>query len=136
MKSSLAPGARTTRKITVDEPRTIAFLGEEGRVYSTPSMVKDVEYTAKELLDGHIDDGESTVGIHISIDHLGATPLGAWVEVSLEVTEIDRRKVTIEAEVRDSVEVVGRGRHVRFVIDIERHRKNLDAKLEKLAGGE
>jgi predicted thioesterase len=36
--------------------------------------------------------------------------------------------------VRDAVEVVGRGRHVRFVIDVERHRKRLEAKLQELSG--
>jgi len=118
MKASLVSGVSTTQKITVDEPRTIAFLGKEGRVYSTPSMVRDVEYTALQLVGEYLDEGESSVGTHVSMDHLGATPLGAWVEVQLTVTDVDRRKVTREAEVRDAVEVVGRGRHVRFVIDV------------------
>ena len=135
MKASLAPGVETTQKITIDEPRTISFLGDEGRVYSTPSMVRDVEYTALQLIGEHLDEGESSVGMHVSMDHLGATPLGAWVEVRLSVTDVDRRKVTLEAEVRDAVEVVGRGRHVRFVIDVERHRKRLEAKLQELSGG-
>lgn len=134
MKASLVPGVSTTQKITIDEPRTIAFLGEEGRVYSTPSMVRDVEYTALQLVGEHLDEGESSVGTHVSMDHLGATPLGAWVEVQLTVADVDRRKVTLEAEVRDGVEVVGRGRHVRFVIDVERHRKRLEAKLQALSG--
>lgn len=136
MKSTLAPGLTRVVRITVDEPRTIAFLGEEGRVYSTPSMVKDVEYESLRFLAEHLDEGESSVGIHVSIDHLGATPIGAWVEIELTVKGVDRRKVTLEASVRDAVEDVGKGSHVRFVIDVERHRKRLRDKIEKLAGSQ
>ncbi len=89
MKATLVPGVSTTPKITVDEPRTIAFLGEEDRVYSTPSMVRDVECTALQLVGEHLDEGESSVGTHVSMDHLGATPLGAWVEVQESVVEPD-----------------------------------------------
>jgi predicted thioesterase len=131
MKSTLASGVSRTDRITIDADRTIGFLGEALRVYSTPSMVRDIEYASLSLIQDHLDEGESSVGIHVSVDHLGATPLGQWVDVSLRVTEVDRRKVTLEAEVRDGVEVVGRGRHVRFVIDVALHSERLKEKMAK-----
>ena len=132
MRSTLEPGTSRTERITIDRDRTIGFLGEEMRLYSTPSMVRDVEYTCLRLIEDHLDEGESSVGIHVAIDHLAATPLGQWVEVEVTVSEVDGRKVTLLANVHDAVEQVGRGRHVRFVIDVEKHRTRLQKKLSQL----
>ena len=44
MKTSLVAGIRRVERVVVDESNSIDFLGEELRVYSTPSMVHDVEY--------------------------------------------------------------------------------------------
>ena len=131
MKPTLAPGLRRVERIEIDRPRTIGFLGEEMRVYSTPSMVRDVEYTSLKLLQEHLEEGESSVGIRIAVDHLGPTPLGRWVEIQLEVTKVEGRKATIAAEIRDAVEMVGRAEHVRFVIDVKRHAERLKTKAAK-----
>jgi predicted thioesterase len=119
-------------RITVDQGRTITFLGEEMRVYSTPAMVSDIEYACYRLIEEHLDPGESSLGIHVSVDHLGPTPLGAEVTVMVRVSQLEGRKVTLDAEVSDAAELVGRGRHLRFVIDVERHEKRLRAKIELL----
>jgi predicted thioesterase len=50
------------------------------------------------------------------------------VEVHLEVKSVEGRKVRVEAEVRDAIEVVGRAEHVRFVIDVKKHAERLKAK--------
>ena len=136
MRSTLEPGTSRTERITIDRDRTIGFLGEEMRLYSTPSMVRDVEYTCLRLIQEHVDEGESSVGIHVAVDHVAATPLGQWVDVEVTVSEVDGRKVTLLASVRDGVEEVGRGEHVRFVIDVEKHRKRLQKKLAQLAPGD
>jgi predicted thioesterase len=128
VKSSLVPGLRHTERIEIDRLRTIGFLGDEMRVYSTPSMVGDVEYATLRLIQEHLDEGESSLGIRIAVDHLAPTPLGEWVEVHLEVKSVEGRKVRVEAEVRDAIEVVGRAEHVRFVIDVKKHAERLKAK--------
>ncbi|HSF16987.1 MAG TPA: hotdog domain-containing protein [Vicinamibacteria bacterium] len=132
MKPTLAPGIAREERITVDRDRTISFLGEDLRLYSTPSMVRDIEYTALRLIQEHLGEGESSVGVHIEVDHLAATPLGQEVAVEVTVVAIEGRKISLEAKVRDAVEDVGRGRHVRFVIDVARHAKRLREKLERL----
>lgn len=133
MKESLKPGVTRTERVVVDRERTIGFLGEELRVYSTPSMVGDVEYAALRLIAEHLDEGESTVGMHVAVDHLGATPLGETVEVVVTITAVDGRKVETSAEVRDRLDVVGRGRHVRFVIDVAKQAERLAKKKAALA---
>lgn len=131
MKPSLAVGLSTRREVTVDESRCIGFMGKEGMVYATPRMVGDVEYTCRDFLLQHLDTGEDSVGMHVSIDHLAATPLGLKVTIEVKIAEVDRRKVTFEFTVSDTVEPVGRGRHVRFVVETAKSRERLAAKRAK-----
>jgi predicted thioesterase len=106
-------------------------MGREGMVYATPRMVSDVEYGCRDFLLEHLDPGEDSVGAHVSIDHLAATPLGLAVAIDIKIAEVDRRKVTFEFSVRDPVEECGRGRHVRFVVDTAKQRERLAAKRAK-----
>jgi predicted thioesterase len=131
MKPSLKQGLTTQKKIIVDEDRCIGFMGREGMVYATPRMVSDVEYTCRDFLLEHLEPGEDSVGAHVSIDHLAATPLGLEVSIEVRIAEVDRRKVTFEFSVRDPVEECGRGRHVRFVVDTAKTRERLASKRAK-----
>ena len=131
MKGSLAVGLSTRREVTVDESRCIGFMGKEAMVYATPRMVSDVEYTCRDFLLQHLDPGEDSVGAHVSIDHLAATPLGLNVTIDVKIVELDRRRVTFEFSVRDPIEECGRGRHVRFVVDTAKSRERLAAKRAK-----
>lgn len=132
MKDTLKAGLEGRRSWTVDRERTIAFMGDELRVYATPYMVRDIEETSRLLVGAHLDDGEETVGAHVSVDHLGATLLGMTVEVAATVTEVDGRRVTLEVTVHDGLDLVGKARHVRFVIDRERQRERLEKKRARL----
>jgi predicted thioesterase len=132
MKPSLQPGLTLTRRITVDRPRTIGFMGDEGRVYATPAMVMDVEMTCRELLLAHLDTGQDSVGTRVEIDHLAATPLDAWVEIAATLTAVVRRRITFEFSVRDGLDEVGRGRHMRFVVYTATSRERVAAKRAKL----
>ena len=131
MKPTLKMGLATRREVMVDESRCIGFMGKEGMVYATPRMVSDVEYTCRDFLLEHLDPGEDSVGAHVSIDHLAATPLGLKVSIDAKIVEIDRRRVTFEFSVRDPIEECGRGRHVRFVVETAKSRERLAAKRAK-----
>ena len=76
MKPSLVPGLTFTRRMTVNQARTIPFMGEDGRVYATPALICDAEYVCRDGLLAHLDAGEDSVGTRVEIDHLAATPLG------------------------------------------------------------
>jgi fluoroacetyl-CoA thioesterase len=116
----------------VDESRCIGFMGKEAAVYATPRMVSDVEYTCRDMLLEHLDPGEDSVGAHVSIDHLAPTPMGLEVTVEVRIVEVERRKVVWEFSVRDPAEEVGRGRHVRYVVETAKTRERLAAKRAKL----
>lgn len=128
MELSLKPGVTATERIRVDRDRTIAFMGEAARVYSTPSMVSDVEYACLRLIQKHLEEEQSSLGMHVSVEHLAPTPLGCEVEVSVTVSAVEGRKVTLDAQVRDAVEIVGSGIHVRYVIDVARQARRVEDK--------
>jgi len=131
MKTTLQVGLAATKRFTVDEARCIGFMGKEGMVYATPRMVLDVEYACREILLDHLDEGEDSVGAHVSIDHLAASPLGLEVTIDARIVEIEKRRMTFEFAVRDSVEECGRGRHVRFVVDKAKSFERIKAKRAK-----
>jgi predicted thioesterase len=131
VKASLKPGLQFAKAITVDEPRCISFMGKEGMVYATPRMVSDVEYACRDFLLQHLDPGEDSVGAHVSIDHLAATPMGLKVSIEGRVEEVDRRKVVFTFSVKDPVEEVGRGKHIRFAVETAKTFDRLKAKRAK-----
>lgn len=137
MKPSLKPGLAKTVRIAVDRTRTIGFMGDEGRVYSTPSMVHDFEYASRDFMLEHLDPGEDTVGAHVSVDHLAPTLEGDTVEIVLKIVKVERRLVEIEGTMTDSLEPCGRGLHRRFVVDVARQHQRLverKAKMPKKPG--
>ncbi|MET0670024.1 MAG: thioesterase family protein [Xanthobacteraceae bacterium] len=133
MKPSLQPGVALIRTITIDRARTIGFMGEQARVYATPSMILDIEHTCRELILQHVDAGEDSVGIEVSVKHLAATLPGMTVEISVKVTAVEGRKVTFEVAARDELEAVSAGSHARFVVDIAKTIERIKAKADKIA---
>jgi predicted thioesterase len=128
MKASLQPGVSRVNRISVDTSRTISFMGDEGRVYATPCMVGDMEYTCRDLLIEHGDAGEDSVGIEVAIKHLAPTLPGMTVEITARVAAVEGRKVTFDVVARDELEEVGRGTHTRFIVDVAKTIQRLKAK--------
>ena len=131
MKDSLAPGLAACRRITVDQSRTIDFMGEALRVYATPELIRDIEHTCRDLLLEHVEAGEDSVGTRVEVDHIGATLLGMDVEITVRVAAVEGRQVSFEIEAKDDVEPVAKGHHKRFVVGVDQLRKRLEAKAEK-----
>src|SRR5689334_18744197 len=117
MKESLRQGIAMTRRIVVDRDRTIGFMGEEGRVYATPSLVRDVELTCRDLILQHADPGEDSVGMEVALKHLAPTLLGMEVEITVTARTVEGRKVTFEVAAKDEIEPISAGSHTRFVVD-------------------
>jgi predicted thioesterase len=117
MTGSIPVGAVGTRSWTVDATRTIARGPVE--VFSTPNMVLLMEEAAMDALAPYITASQETVGSTVEIAHVAATPVGMQVTAIATVTGVDRRRISFEVEARDAVEVIGRGTHERFVIELE-----------------
>jgi fluoroacetyl-CoA thioesterase len=133
MKESFRPGLSKTARIEIDRDRTIDFMGEEGRVYGTPYLVRDIEMTCRNLLLDHCDAGEDSVGTDVNIKHLAPTLLGMTVEIKATVTAVDGRKVAFEVSASDGIDQICIGTHGRFVVDTAKTVERLKAKAAKLA---
>lgn len=133
MSDTLQAGLSASTRIDIDQARTIGFMGEDLRVYSTPSLLYDVEVACRELILPHIGAGKDSVGTRVELDHVGATLLGMWVEISVKLVEVNGPAVTFEFTARDAVEEVARGKHNRFIVGLEKTAQRLQAKRAKAA---
>jgi predicted thioesterase len=132
VKAGLTPGVNATSEVTIDRPRTIDFLGEQLRVYATPELVRDFEVTCRTLLKQYCDPNEDSVGTAIQVTHTGATLLGMTVTIDVKVTRVDGRSVSFALSARDKLEEIATGEHTRAVVDVERLRARVAAKVEKI----
>ena len=135
MKPSLVPGLTTTREFAVDRDRTIDFMGEEARVYATPMLVRDIEVTCRELLLAHLDAGEDSVGTRVEIDHRAATLLGMKVAITATLAELKGRAAVFDVSATDGLDTICRGRHARFIANVEQVKQRLLQKRAKAGLG-
>jgi fluoroacetyl-CoA thioesterase len=117
----LEPGATNTIAIVVDESMTADRFGNTGvHVLATPMLVSYFELAAHQLAMRALGPGQGTVGSHIDIRHLAATPIGMRVTFRATLAERDGRRLVFRVEADDEHERVGEGTHVRFVVDMNR----------------
>ena len=131
MSETLQPGLTLTRRIDIDRERTISFMGDECRVYSTPRMLYDIEMACRDLILEHVESGKDSVGTRVELDHVGATLMGMWAEVTVTLSAVNGNAVAFDFTVRDAVEEVARGKHNRFIVGIEKTAQRLQAKRAK-----
>lgn len=136
MKSGLEVGKSYVKRFEIDKDRTIGFMGDELRVYASPSMARDMENTCREFLDQFLEENENSVGARIELDHMGPSLIGMQAEITVKITAVEGRKVSFTYEVFDAIEQVGQGRHIRFVVPLDRQRERLQAKAAKMKDGE
>ncbi len=132
MKPTLQIGSAHTTGFAIDRDRTIAFMGDELRVYATPAMCRDMEHTCRDLLLQHHEAGEDSVGARIEIDHLAPTLVGQTISVTAKVVELALPRVVFEIEVRDEIDLAGKAKHIRFVVDKAKQGERLKKKSDKV----
>lgn len=117
----LEPGTTNTLTVVVDESMTADRFGNTGvQVLATPMLVSYFELAAHQLTMQALGPGQGTVGFHIDIRHLAATPIGMRVTFRATLTERDGRRLVFRVEADDERERVGEGTHERFVVDMKR----------------
>jgi fluoroacetyl-CoA thioesterase len=131
MSEPLQPGLTRTERVDVDRDRTISFMGEECRVYSTPKLLYDIEIACRNLLLAHLEPGKDSVGTRVELDHVGATLMGMWAEITVKLVAVDGNAVGFEFSARDGIEEIARGRHNRYIVAIDKTAARLKAKLAK-----
>ena len=138
MKDTLKPGIRSAFTFHVPGTKTVPSLYPESpefqampEVFATGFLVGFLEWACIQAVNPHLDwPREQTVGTHIDISHVAATPAGFDVTAKVSLVEVSGRRLVFDVEAHDGVELISRGRHERFVINKDK----FDAKMkEKLA---
>lgn len=122
------------RKIKVGAGQTTSFLWEGENVFSTPSMIAEMEETCRLLLKEEFlqDEDWDSVGTLVNIRHLKATPVGTEVKLKARVIDVKDKRVTFEVDAVDRIEKIGEGLHERTVINVPEFRERFNKKLKKL----
>ena len=133
MKPSLQPGITDTFSFVVPVSKTVpALYPEAGEFAAMPSVLATgylvglLEWACIRAINPHIDwPGEQTLGTHVDVSHVAATPPGLTVTVEVELLAVEGRRLTFAVRARDGIDLISEGRHERYVID----RGRFDAKM-------
>lgn len=135
MKTPTIPGTTHTQTITVDRTLIVpavseAFTGfrDMPPVFATAFMVGFVEWACIEAIRPWLEPGEHTVGTHVNVSHVAATPVGMKVTAAVELVAVEGRKLSFRVTCRDEVDLIGEGTHERAVIYPDRFMARLTAK--------
>lgn len=141
MKPTLQPGVTARFSYTVPVEKTVPHVYREAvefqdmpEVFATGFMVSLMEWACVKALAPHLDEGEGSLGTHVDVSHVAATPAGFTVTVDARVTEVEGRKVWFHVRAHDGADMIGEGHHQRFVVDWARFGKRVLDKAAKKAG--
>jgi len=128
-------GTKYERRIKVSHNQTTSFLWDGENVFSTPSMISEMEETCRLLLKEQflkVDSEWDSVGTVVDINHNAATPVGAEIILKAEIIGVDGRRVQFKVSTEDNLEQIGEGKHERFIINIPKFKEKFDLKVKKL----
>ena len=135
MDFKISPYAKKERKTTVKQSQTTSFLWEGENVFSTPSMISEMEETCRLLLKEQFlnnKDEFDSVGTLVDVKHLAATSVGAEITLNAEIINVGDSRILFKVSAKDKVELIGEGKHERFIINIPRFKERFNKKVEKL----
>lgn len=129
LENILMVGMAREETFQVAEEHAAAHVGSGGsRVLASPWMIAFMERVAFRLLEEHLLEGESSVGVFVEVSHLAPTPVGKSVRVKVEISDLEGFKVSFTLQAWDHIEKVGKGKHIRVVIDKARFLHRVEAK--------
>lgn len=125
-------GIKAEKNLLVESGHTAKAMGSgDLEVFSTPSMIALMEGCAAESVAGELEEGMTTVGTHIAVEHLAATPMGMKVVCKSTLEKVDGRALRFSLEVYDECGLIGKGEHDRFIVPAEKFLKKTYEKLKK-----
>ena len=114
----LEVGLKYESRLIVSECNTASALGSgDMDVLATPAMVALMENAAMKAVAEELPEGCTTVGGLIEAQHLSPSPVGASVEATAILTEVKGRKLTFGIEAREGEKIIGKAKHIRFVVE-------------------
>ena len=117
--AALTPGLTGRTELVVGEEHTAPRVGS-GKVHvlATPVMINLFEGAALAAIEHLLPPGYQSLGTHLDVRHIAATPVGMKVYALAEVLEVKDRTVHFSLEAHDEKELIGDGRHERVVVNV------------------
>src|SRR3990172_4420109 len=139
MKETLKPGIESEFTFRIPESKTVPALYPESvefqempEVFATGYLVGFLEWACIKAINPHLNwPQEQTVGTHIDVSHIAATPVGFEVTAKVKLVEVDGRKLMFEVEAHDGIDVISKGRHERFIISKDKFDSKMKEKTSK-----
>jgi predicted thioesterase len=130
MRGKIEVGRSYQRQTRVEEWMTAEKAGNAGvDVLSTPMLLQLVEEAAMQCIAPALDPDEISLGTHVDLAHLAATPVGLIIRTEVEVLKVDGRRIEFAFAAFDEREKIGEGTHERYITSREKFRERLDEKL-------
>lgn len=131
MKHSPKVGDTGEIRLVVEPSHAIDFADDQmPAVFSTPQLVLHLEHAARKAIASVLEVGESSVGVHVDVQHLAPTPVGHEVVCSARVIHVDGAIITFQLEAHDEQERIARGSHKRAIIKVDRFAKRVHKKSQ------
>ena len=123
-------GTEYTVSAKVTENNT-ALSMESGtlEVLATPAVSALMEKSAWQLIQPFLDEGITTVGTMITLEHISASPVGADITAKAVLTETDGRKFCFDISAYDNKGLIAHGKHERFSVKIEKFMQKANSKI-------
>ena len=114
-------GLSYTATMRVSAEVTAEYIGSgDLAVLATPAMCALMENAAMMAVVNHLEEGQTTVGTALNIEHSRATKVGKVVTATAVLTVVNGRELQFNIAARDEIGVIGEGTHTRFIVNREK----------------
>ena len=126
---NLPAGLTGVAEMVVGEQHTAPRIGSGRiRVLATPVMIQLIESAALAAVEQSLPEEHQSLGTHLDITHVAATPVGMRVRATAEVTRVEGRTIYLKVRAEDERELIGEGTHERVVVNLDRFDKRIQGK--------
>jgi predicted thioesterase len=128
----IRPGASGRAELVIGEEHTAPSIGSgKVRVLATPVMINLIEAAALAAVEHLLQPGYQSLGTHLDVHHIAATPVGMKVVATARVTRVEGRTVAFAVEARDEKDLIGHGTHERVVVNVAKFDQRVQQKLSR-----
>lgn len=121
LQLDLPAGLTGTAELVVGEQHTAPRVGSGRiRVLATPVMINLFEAAALAAVEQSLPEHHQSLGTHLDVTHVAATPVGMRVRATAEVVRVDGRTIYFRVRADDEFDLIGEGTHERVVVNLER----------------
>lgn len=115
-----------TKTYRVKKEETAEQMGSgDLPVLSSPSLIAYMENCCKEMMEGLLNDGETSVGTFITMKHSAPSKVGAVITIEARIKELSGSKYSFSLVAKDSDEIMAMGEHTRVVVKSDKFMKKV-----------